>query len=70
MHALRRVHEALRPGGILLDLMPFDQWALVENAAGLVGRIDQREFARDVRKTEARLASVEALVKELRHVTP
>ena len=58
MHALRRVHEALRPGGILLDLMPFEAWVPVENAAGVVGHVDAREFARDVVKTEAGLASV------------
>ena len=58
MHALRRVHEALRPGGILVDLMPFEAWVPVENAAGVVGHVDAREFARDVVKTEAGLASV------------
>jgi hypothetical protein len=58
VHALRRVHEALRPGGILLDLMPFEAWVPVENRAGVVGHVDAREFARDVVKTEAGLASV------------
>jgi len=58
VHALRRVHEALRPGAILLDLMPFEAWLPVENTAGVVGHVDAREFARDVVKTEAGLASV------------
>jgi hypothetical protein len=38
--------------------MPFEGWVPVENAAGVVGHIDSREFARDVVKTEAGLASV------------
>lgn len=38
--------------------MPFDAWVPVENPAGIVGRVDAREFARDVVKTEAGLASV------------
>jgi hypothetical protein len=71
VHALRRVHEALVPGGILLDLMPFEPWVPVESRGGVVGHVDTREFARDVVKTEARLASVVreglfALERELR----
>lgn len=58
MHALRRVHRALVPGGILLDLMPYDGWVPVETRTEDVGRIDSREFARGVRATETALAQM------------
>ena len=53
MDALRRVHEALVRGGLLLDLMPFTAWVPVEAAAGELGRIDARRFAGEVRRIEA-----------------
>ena len=53
MDALRRVHEALVPEGILLDLMPFEARVPVETLDEELGRLDAREFARDVLETEA-----------------
>jgi hypothetical protein len=61
----------LGPGGILLDLMPFEPWVPVECSAGEVGKIDAREFARGARETEASLGrtvreGLFALERELR----
>jgi hypothetical protein len=71
VHALRRAHDALGPGGILLDLMPYAPWVPVECSAGEVGKIDAREFARGARETEASLGrtvreGLFALERELR----
>ena len=60
MDALRRVHEALVPEGILLDLMPFEAAVPVETVDGELGRLDAREFARDV------VATVGALMRTVR----
>lgn len=56
MDALRRVHEALVPQGIVLDLMPFEPQVPVEALDEELGRLDAREFAREVVETEAALA--------------
>jgi hypothetical protein len=56
VNALRRVHEALVPEGILLDLMPFEAWIPVETADQELGHLDAREFARDARQAESGLA--------------
>ena len=71
MDALRRVHEALVPEGILLDLMPFAARIPVETPSERLGSLDAREFARTVRQVEAALADVErdglfALEREVR----
>jgi hypothetical protein len=55
VHALRRAHKALRPDGILLDLMPYEPWVPVECSAGEVGKIDAREFTCGAREAEASL---------------
>jgi hypothetical protein len=44
VNALRRVHASLVPGGLLLDLQPRLANAPVENAEGVLGRLDEREF--------------------------
>ena len=54
MDALSRVHGALVPDGILLDLMPFEPWVPVETAEGTrLAHLDCREFARGARAAQA-----------------
>lgn len=60
MHALRRSHRTLTPGGILLDMMPVSAWHAIESRGAAIGRVDSREHAATVRKVEAALAETVA----------
>ena len=61
MHVLRRVHEALRPKGLLLDVHPLGlEFAVRAGRRGL-GFVDTRRFARIV---EAMNDGVEQTVSE------
>ena len=54
MHALRRIHRALVPRGMLLDLHPVPPTPIELHGAEL-GEVDEREFIPILRATEGEL---------------
>ncbi|MGH2922259.1 MAG: hypothetical protein ACRDKU_09360, partial [Gaiellaceae bacterium] len=56
MHALRQVHKALVPGGILLDMHPVPPSTRAERAGESLGDFEDDEFMEIVAATEAGLA--------------
>jgi hypothetical protein len=60
VHALERIHGAIRPGGVLLDIHPLPEHARIEVVAGgLVvdaGRLDASRFIAKVLPAQAALA--------------
>ncbi|HWL50111.1 MAG TPA: hypothetical protein VNT92_09560 [Acidimicrobiia bacterium] len=63
VHALRRIHRSLRSEGVLLDLHPQPEPAVVEVWQGSrvdrIGHLDQEEDIRDILEARARLDQVE-----------
>ena len=55
MHALRRIHEALVPEGILLDMHPIPPSTRAEVGGRSLGEFDDSEFMDTVAQTEAAL---------------
>jgi hypothetical protein len=54
--ALRKLHEALTPGGQLVDTQPLSPRPPVEAANGLLGSLDMREWAETVRAVDDEIA--------------
>lgn len=63
VHALRRIHRSLRPGGVLLDLHPQPVRGGVEvwqrGRVERLGHVDQQEDIRDILEARARLDLLE-----------
>ncbi len=55
MHALRRIHKALVPEGILLDMHPIPPSTRAEVRGRSLGDFDDSEFMDTVAQTEAAL---------------
>ena len=55
MNALRNIHQALVPGGILLDMHPIPPSTRAEVDGRSLGEFDDTEFMNVVRVTEAPL---------------
>jgi hypothetical protein len=55
VHALRRIHEALVPEGILLDMHPIPPSTRAEVGGRSLGEFDDSEFMDTVARTEAEL---------------
>jgi len=55
VHALRRIHEALVPEGILLDMHPIPPSTRAEVGGRSLGEFDDSEFMDTVAQTEAAL---------------
>lgn len=55
MNALRKIHEALVPGGILLDMHPIPPSARAEVGGRSLGEFDDAKFFETVAATEAPL---------------
>ena len=55
MHALRKIHEALVPEGILLDMHPIPPSTRAEVDGRSLGEFDDAEFMDTVAQTEAAL---------------
>ena len=45
MHALRKIHAALRRGGVVVDTEPVSAWPRVTTQAGELGSLDMRKWA-------------------------
>ena len=55
MHALRQIHQALVPGGILLDMHPIPPSTRAEVQGRSLGEFDDSEFMEIVANAEADL---------------
>ena len=55
MNALRNIHQALVPGGILLDMHPIPPATRAEVRGKSLGDFDDAEFQELVRTAEARI---------------
>ncbi len=56
MHALRRIHAALLPGGLVVDSQPVSPEPSVEAADGGLGRLDMREWRATIDAVDERTA--------------
>jgi hypothetical protein len=56
VHALRTIHRALVPGGILLDMHPIPPSTRAQVRDEILGEFDDAEFLEIVRTTEGLLA--------------
>ena len=59
MHALRQIHRALVPGGLLVDMHPVPPSTRIEVRGESLGELDDTEFMGLVEATEAPLAESE-----------
>ena len=48
MNALRKIHSALVPGGLVIDTQPVSAHPPVESASGMLGTLDMSEWARTI----------------------
>jgi hypothetical protein len=55
VHALRRIHQALVPGGVLLDMHPVPPSTRAEVAGRSLGEFDDAEFMQIVADAEAEI---------------
>ena len=56
VNALRRIHEALVPGGVLLDLHPVLPFDVLDREGRSLGYLDGRRFSQTLRDADAGLA--------------
>ena len=56
MNALRKLHTALVPGGIVVDTQPLSPRSRVEDAGGPLGRLDMRDWRQTIDAVDARVA--------------
>ena len=59
VHALRKIEEALAPGGSLVDIHPVPPSEQAEAAGRPLGRLDESEFFEVVRATEQELVNAD-----------
>ena len=48
MNALRSIHHALVPGGLVIDTQPFSAHPPVESENGIIGLLDMAEWAQTI----------------------
>jgi hypothetical protein len=56
VNALRRIHAALLPGGLVVDSQPVSPQPPVEAADGNLGRLDMREWRATIDAVDERVA--------------
>jgi hypothetical protein len=61
VNALSRIHQAVKKGGILLDLHPTRPFATVEAGGVSLGSLDEEEFMQLVAETEEKLEETVAM---------
>ncbi len=64
MHALRQIHRALVPGGLLVDMHPVPPSTRVEVRGESLGELDDAEFWEIVTATEAPLWELDLFALE------
>ena len=57
MNALRKIHRALVPGGLVIDTQPVSAHPPVESGSGMLGTLDMSDWARTV-------AAIDVLVQQ------
>jgi hypothetical protein len=57
VNALRRIHAALVPDGLVIDTQPLSPRPTVESGSGELGTLDMREWARTIDTIDARIAT-------------
>lgn len=68
MHALRNIHAALAPGGLLVDTQPISARPRVAAGESDLGRLDMREWAATIRGVDERFAeTIAGSFYELQH---
>ena len=56
MHALRNIHAALVPGGMLVDTQPISAYPPVTANGAELGRLDMREWLETIRAVDDQVA--------------
>jgi len=56
VHALRQLHVALVPGGIVVDTQPLSPRSPVDDDRGRLGRLDMRDWRGTIDAVDARVA--------------
>ena len=68
MHALRNIHAALAPDGILVDTQPVSARPPVASAGAELGRLDMRDWLDTIHAVDERFAeTISAGLYELEH---
>jgi hypothetical protein len=49
VNALRKIHHALVPGGLVIDTQPVSAHPPIESASGKLGTLDMSEWARTIK---------------------
>jgi hypothetical protein len=57
VNALRKIHDALVPGGLVIDTQPLSPTPPVETASGELGTLDMRDWARTIDAVDRRIAT-------------
>lgn len=55
MNALHKIHDALIPGGLIIDTQPVSAEPPVESKAGPLGALDMREWAQTIATIDRRV---------------
>ena len=55
MNALQKIHDALVPGGLLVDTQPVSAEPAVDSRAGPLGALDMREWAQTIATIDRRV---------------
>jgi hypothetical protein len=55
VNALRKIHDALIPEGVVVDTQPVSALPPVESDSGPLGPLDMREWARTIRSIDGRI---------------
>ena len=55
MNALQKIHDALVPGGLVIDTQPVSADPPVESQAGPLGALDMREWAQTIATIDLRV---------------
>jgi hypothetical protein len=55
VNALRKLHRALVPGGLLIDTQPLSAHPPIESVSGTLGTLDMSEWARTIATIDGRV---------------
>jgi len=56
VNALRKIHAALLPGGVLIDTQPISPRPAVQTSAGHLGTLDMRDWCKIIAAVDERVA--------------
>jgi hypothetical protein len=56
VNALRKLHRALVPGGLVIDTQPLSAHPPIESVSGRLGTLDMSEWARTIATIDGRVA--------------